>query len=83
MVLMMEKGRLYGKRYCMAIGAHGACLPLEAVWERTHWGDGDLPGARKLAHHHVVKCLTEIILPLHAMDTTTAPDHSLGPLTKA
>ena len=34
------------------------CLPLEAVWERTHWGDGDLPGARKLAHHHVVKCLT-------------------------
>ena len=32
-------------------------LPLEAVWERTHWGDGDLPGARKLAHHHVVKCL--------------------------
>ena len=33
------------------------CLPLEAVWERTHWGDGDLPGARMLAHHHVVKCL--------------------------
>ena len=26
MVMMMEKGRLYGKRYRMVIGAHGACL---------------------------------------------------------
>ena len=29
MVMMMEKGRLYGKRYRMVIGAHGACL-----WKR-------------------------------------------------